>query len=252
MPAKIHPKLNNFLKMQDNIQIKEEIKKRTFEECLPIIDALLQKRKYRWQLTGLTWIGWDDVAQILRIHVFNKWELYDQSQKIEPWLNKIFSSQMINLARNNFYRFSKPCLKCAFSENSDESCGFTKEGVQNESCPIYAKWLAKKKSAHDINLPVTLESHSQEVNALPHEHFDLEYAILNFHEKMKQALNKTEYKIYDLLYIQKLSEAEAAKQMGYKSHEASKVVGYNNFLRFKKRIMEKARKVKDEIDFIKT
>ena len=74
-------------------------KKLIFEECIEIIDAELQKRKNRWNLTSLAWMDYDDVSQIIRIHIHKKWNLYDQSKPLAPWLNRIISNQIKNIIK---------------------------------------------------------------------------------------------------------------------------------------------------------
>ena len=55
-------------------------KKLKFEDCIEQIDSEIRKRKSRWNLTALSWMDFDDVSQIIRIHIFKKWHLYDQSK----------------------------------------------------------------------------------------------------------------------------------------------------------------------------
>ena len=59
-------------------------KKLEFEECIEKIDHEITKRKNKWNLTAISWMDFDDVSQILRIHIFKKWHLYDQSQPLAP------------------------------------------------------------------------------------------------------------------------------------------------------------------------
>ena len=70
-----------------------------FEDCIDIIDTEITKRKNKWNLTALAWMDFDDVSQILRIHIFRKWHLYDQTKKLTPWINRIISNQIKNLIR---------------------------------------------------------------------------------------------------------------------------------------------------------
>ena len=44
-------------------------KKPKFEECITLIDAEIIKRRGKWNLTALGWMDFDDVSQILRIHI---------------------------------------------------------------------------------------------------------------------------------------------------------------------------------------
>ena len=45
-------------------------KKPKFEDFIGQIDIEIKKRKSKWNLTALSWMDFDDVSQILRIHIF--------------------------------------------------------------------------------------------------------------------------------------------------------------------------------------
>ena len=51
-------------------------KKITFEECIDTIDTEIAKRRGKWNLTSLSWIDFEDVSQIIRIHIY-EFELFD-------------------------------------------------------------------------------------------------------------------------------------------------------------------------------
>ena len=87
-----------------------------FENHIQVIDAEINKRRSKWNLSVLAWMDFQDVAQILRIHIYKKWHLYDQSKPLGPWLNRIISNQIKNLIRNNYGNYCRPCLKCAAAE----------------------------------------------------------------------------------------------------------------------------------------
>ena len=149
-------------------------KKPKFEECITLIDAEIIKRRGKWNLTALGWMDFDDVSQILRIHIYKKWNLYDPAKPLAPWLNRIISNQLKNLIRNNYGNFARPCLKCAAAEG-DNLCKIYEK--QDNSCPLYSHWEKTKKIAHDIKIPVSLENHTQEVANLPADKVDIEKAI---------------------------------------------------------------------------
>ena len=52
-------------------------KKPTFEESYDFVNQEIRKRSKKWSLTSLNWIDYDDVSQIIRIHIYEKWHLYD-------------------------------------------------------------------------------------------------------------------------------------------------------------------------------
>ena len=86
--------------------------------------------------------------------------------------------------------------------------------TQSEKCPLIK--LAKNKKLHDAKLPVAIENHSQEVHQKFDDSFDVIAASQKLHATMKILLKPLEWKVYKLLYIDGISEEEAAKQMGYK------------------------------------
>lgn len=86
-------------------------------------------------------MDFNDVSQILRIHINNKWPLYDQKQPLAPWVNRIISNQIKNLIRNNYGNYSRPCLKCSAAEGED-LCKIY--GKQCGACPLYKKWEKRK------------------------------------------------------------------------------------------------------------
>ena len=223
-------------------------KKLKFEECLDQINTEITKRKNKWNLTALAWMDFDDVAQILRIHIYKKWHMYDQTKKLCPWINRIISNQMKNLIRNNYGNYVRPCLKCAAAEG-DNLCRIY--GKQDSSCPLYKNWEMNKKSAYDTKLPLALENHSQEVYHMQHQQgMDMERCAELLHEAMIKNLKKNEWQVYELLYIKFVSEEETAKRMGYKTSEKNRSPGYKQIKNIKKSIIKKVKKVMDrgEID----
>ena len=136
-------------------------KLKTFEQVLPEINKEIAKRASRWTLTSISWLDYEDIAQILRIHIYKKFFMWDQTRPLAPWVNVIISNQTKNLVRNLYGNYSKPCLTC--SENQGGSlCGLF--GTQCNTCPLYAKWERGKKRAHDVKLTLPLENHQQEVH----------------------------------------------------------------------------------------
>ena len=89
------------------------VDKKDFEDFIDTIDEEIKKRKSKWKLTSITWMDFDDISQILRIHIYKKWHLYDPAKPLAPWLNRISPNQIKNLIRNNYANYARPCLKCA-------------------------------------------------------------------------------------------------------------------------------------------
>ena len=213
--------------------------KLSFEDKISEINQEINKRRHKWNLTTLAWMDFSDVSQILRIHIYKKWNLYDPKKPLAPWVNRIVSNQIKNLIRNNYGNYSRPCLRCAAAEQED---GCTIYASQCSKCPLYAKWEKSKKSAHDIKLPVALENHTQEVHNIIEDEIDIEKTAKNIHTKMQQILKPIEWKFYELYYIKHKSEEESAKLMGYKTTEKNRKIGYKQVKNLKKSIMIKVKK----------
>tara|TARA_R100000808_G_C2149959_1_gene158527 strand:+ start:2766 stop:3491 length:726 start_codon:yes stop_codon:yes gene_type:complete len=219
-----------------------------FEDCYDIINEEIAKRRGKWNLSVISWMDFEDVSQILRIHIYKKWHLYDQSKNLKPWIRTIIGNQIKNLIRNNYTNFVKPCVKCAAAV---EETGCNLYGKQSSDCPLYKNWEKNKKSGYQAKMPLSLENHPQEVYCLPSSNeFNLEISIKNLSKKMKEVLKPHEWKIYCYLYVDNLSDLEVAKKMGYKTSEKNRSPGYKQIKNVKKKIISKAKECieNDEID----
>jgi len=225
------------------------IKKFKFEDKIDEINQEILKRKNKWSLTSISWMDFSDVSQILRIHINNKWNQYDQKKPLAPWVNRIITNQIKNLIRNNYGNFSRPCLRCSAYEG-ENLCSIY--GKQSNSCALYAKWSKSKKGAYDTKLPVSIENHHQEVNSRPVDTINIDQSIKNVNLKMQTKLKPNEWIYYRMVYIENKSEIEAAKALGYKTTEKDRDIGYKQIKNLKKSIVAKVKKYiyNDEIDII--
>ena len=227
-------------------------KKIRYEDRVSVIDQELQKRRHKWHLNAVAWFDFEDVEQIIRFHIFKKWDQWDQKRPLEPWVNRIISNQLKNILRNNYSNFARPCLNCPFSQsNQQESangnlCAFTASGTQCGECKLYAKWEKGKKHAYDIKLPLALENHHQEVFSIASTEFDLSNSITKLHVEMKFIIffNK------EILFVKNLSEDEVAKKLGYTTNEKNRKAGYKQIKNLKKMFKEKAVTVIKQKDII--
>jgi len=212
--------------------------KERFEKSIHLINSEINKRKNKWTLSALNWIDFEDVSQIIRFHIFKKWELYDAKKPMLPWVNRIISNQIKNLIRNNYGNYARPCLKCAAAVG-DNGCRIYTS--QNDSCPMYKSWYKTKKNAYDLKMAVSIEDHSFEINNQPCNSSDMQRASENLHIKMKQILKPIEWKVYDLLYINNKSEEQVCKVLNFKYDKNAKTA-YNKQLRnIQKSIIKKAK-----------
>lgn len=231
---------------------KKKITRISFEESIDIIDSEISKRKHRWHLTAIAWMDFEDIAQRLRIHIYNKWDHWDTSRPLRPWLNQVINHQMTNMLRNHYSNFTRPCLKCRFN-TGEYGCSIY--GTQNNSCKDYKKWEKSKKSAYDIKFPISIHSPNFDKpettleNLLQNREFsyNIEHNIPLFHDLMKKNLSNIEWKVYDLLFLKNLEEIEIAQKMGYKLSYKDGRPSYRQISKIKSKILQKARQVIKEL-----
>lgn len=213
-------------------------KKVQLEDCLDLIDREVKKRRSRWNLTALAWMDFDDVSQIIKIHICKKWDLYDPSKPLAPWINRIISNQIKNLIRNNYGNFCRPCLKCAAAEPNDLCYIY---GSQCNKCPLYANWEKNKKIAYETKLPSSIESIKVGISEREDKNVDFQKAIENLNSNLKKILKENEWIIYENIFLLGKSEKYVADLLGYKTNEANRNPGYKQIKNIKKKIVEKAK-----------
>ncbi len=220
----------------------------TFEESIDIINQEIFKRRNKWTLTAIQWMDYQDIAQILRIHINKKWYLWDQTRPIRPWLHALIVNQISNLVRNIYSNHSRPCLRCAAAEGENLCNIYT---TQCSACPLYKNWLKTKKGAHDVKLPVALEYHINEVANRPEQLIDIEKVAKLLHDKMILVLKPKEYEVYKYLFIDGKEEEELGEFLGLKTSESARKAGYRQVKNIKDSIMVKVRKMiyGGEVDF---
>lgn len=215
------------------------------ENHIDFISKEIEKRRSKWTLSALSWMDFDDVKQIILIHISKKWEQYDSKKPLINWISVIISNQFKNLLRNVYGNYSRPCLKCSAMEGN-ENCRIY--GTQNSACSLYKKWENGKRYAYNTRLPLPIENHSQEVSEMPHQEFDLEKSAAQIHEKMKKILTKHDFWLYDMIFIKHLTDEEILSRPFFKIRKNS---GKTTIKIFKKSILEKVKQIinSDEIDF---
>jgi len=227
--------------------LTDKKKKLTYEDCHEIIIEEISKRRHKWFLTSISWMDFDDVIQIISSHVYVKWDKFDQSKPLKPWLNKTISNQLKNILRNNYSNFVRPCMSCPFnlsgSGGEDGACSFTKSGAQDSSCPLFLKWEKTKKSAYDIKLPLSIDAEEVQYRELQDVHTEIQTPEKRLHQEMKKILPERQFIIYEMLFILHQSEEEVAIKMGYKTSETGRKAGYNQIKNLKKQFKEKARHI---------
>ncbi len=209
-----------------------------FEACINLINTEILKRKNKWTLSTLNWIDFEDVSQIIRFHIYKKWNLYDESKPILPWINRIISNQIKNLIRNNYGNYARPCLKCAAALGENECRIY---GKQDQGCPMFKNWLKTKKNAYDLKMAVSIEDHSYEINNQLSLDTDIQKATENLHKKMKEILKPVEWKVYELLYINHKTEEQVCRILKFKYDKKAKSTYNKQLKNIQKSIIKKAK-----------
>jgi len=219
------------------------MKRLVFEDCYSVINNELEKRRYKWTLKARLDFDYDDVKQLIMIHIYEKWHLYDQTKPLVNWLNTIITNQIINLLRNSYYSHVKPCVRCS-AALPDDGCALFIE--QCSSCPLYAQWEKSKKYKYNALLPVTIENHINEVFDTPNQNIDLEKISVSFHERMIKILKGNELIVYKGLFMEDKSEEEMGKLLGLSSGEKNRKSRYKRIQQIKKAIMIKVKKLLED------
>lgn len=223
-----------------------------FEDAIEIIDRLLAARERTWKLKAVVWFDFEDVKQKIRIHIAKKWDQWDKSRPIEPWINVIITRQMINEIRNNYKSFARPCLECP-NKDCENQCSLSQDGSPIKSCEAYAKWEKRGKRACDVKLTLPIQNHLQDIYKNPAqntESFDLNTSIDNLNSEMHKILSVKQYNIYKMLFIDKIDEEYLASVMNWKTNEKNRKAGYNQILNLKKYFMGLAKKIIAEKDIL--
>ena len=241
MPKKSQNKTNKQAEQKE-----EKSKPKFYEDFSEIIDQELRKRSKNWFLTSVSWVDFDDVCQIIRAHIHKKWDQWDQSRPIKPWLNKIIANQMKNILRNHYSNYARPCLNCPFNSDAEyHLCSFTESGEQDKTCPLYKKWEQSKKHAFNVKITLSLEHHIHEVDSSPEGYLgmDLQSATSRLIGELKKELNSRQFQAFNLLFIDNLTDEEVADKMGFKSTEVGRKAGYKQIKNLKKTLKDKAARI---------
>lgn len=224
--------------------------RKTFEEMYEEIDAFIESRRSKWRLKAISWMDYADVAQVIRIHIFKKWHLWDQDRPIGPWVNRIVSNQIKNMIRNTYSSSSRPCFGCEYNTSpaaklvENGTCSFTKNGSQCNDCGLFAKWEKTKKAMHNVKVPVSLEGHKNTyLSAQAPIEYNFERANKNLHNLMKEELSDRHYFIYKMMFIDKLPDSEIAKVLNFKTSEVGRQAGYKQIKNIKNNLYKRAQHI---------
>ena len=216
-------------------------KKKKYEDYQDLIDHAVKKQKSRWRLEAIKWFDFEDVEQVVKSHIAQKWHMWDQSRPLEPWLSRVITNRMWNLIRNHYGSYIKPCSTCIYAR--DELCAKTFSGNQDVSCGDYAKWLKKKKFGLELKTASSLDDNEIVVNVKCSSYFDYDTDVERFNYKMRKKLGEKLYKAYYMLYFEDCSEEDVAKYMGYKLSDTNRKIGYRQVKNLKSKFQKIAIKI---------
>ncbi len=213
---------------------------KTFEECYSEIDKIVEKLRKQWTFKATVIKDFDDVKSEIITHIWKKWHLYDQARPLGGWAATTAKHQFFNILRNIYLVTGSPCLRCPCNLGNSMCSIYGQQGIE---CALYKKWYFSKRHAHDVKMPLPLENHAQEVSNLPDVNGNLETEMEHLHFKLKDVLTKSEWEIYYRLYILHKSDEETAKELGFKTSENGRPIGYKRLMQVKAIIVKKARKL---------
>jgi hypothetical protein len=220
----------------------------TYEDFSDIIDAAIKRQQFKWRLKAVKWFDFEDVEQVIKLHIAKKWHMWDQERPLEPWIGRIISNQIRNLVRNHYGNYIKPCSSCKFARGDD--CSATLSKKQDSSCSIYAKWEKSKKTGLELKIPLSTEDFVKEVRGREYTDFDFDGSLAKLDVQMKIKLTPNHYIAYRMLYFEEKTEEDVARFMGYKISPQKKKLGYRQVKNLKKKFLETAMEILEQQDII--
>jgi hypothetical protein len=213
-----------------------------FEDKIDVIEAELNKKRERWKFNFVHDVDFDDVKQIILIHISKKWDKWDQERPIEPWLSKVINHQINNLIRNTFGKLAPPCYGCPFNMGGDE-CLFCSSGIKSQECSQFSKWTKTKKGGYDMRMAVSIDSPDYSERNDPHAQVSQVESIFDeFHKKMRGLLSGKYLEAYQILYVDGKSEEYLAKKFKFTTNESKRKPGYRQIANIKREILQVAKK----------
>ncbi len=209
-----------------------------YEDFSEVIDAAIKRQQYKWRLNAVKWFDFDDVQQIIKLHISKKWYMWDQERPLEPWIGRIISNQIRNLVRNHYGNYVNPCPEYQLSPHD------------SSNCKICQKWQKSKKNALGLKIPLSTEDFVKEVTGRKYIDFDFSSSLDKLNIEMEVRLSSIHYKAYRMLYFERNTEEDVAKFMGYKISAQKRKLGYRQVKNLKKKFLEVAMEILREQDII--
>jgi len=229
-----------------------------FEDHIDTIRHEIDRRKHKWRLTEtILWMDWEDVHMKILEHIHKKWYQFDPKKAaLHHWLNRIISHQIINMIRNVYSSFQSPCIRCPHNKGGDRCEVF---GIQySPDCSTFNKWFSSKRYKLEIEFAQSQDAQipGDENNNLKRELVSKECSFLDFDTKipefnalLKEKLKPIEWKAYNYLFIEHMSDIQCAKCLGYNTSGNKQSPGYKAVLKIKTAIYKAAKDVVLNMEF---
>lgn len=219
-----------------------------YEDYQDQINDAVSKQRSRWKLEAIRWIDYEDVSQIIKSHIAEKWHMWDQSRPFRPWVNRLITNQIWNQIRKHYGSFIKPCVRCPYAR--DENCLFTASGEQDTSCAEYAKWAKKKKNGLELKTASSIEDSTVQISEKYDSSFDYKLYLEKLDQFMKIKLSDQHYKAYKMIFFDKATEQEVAEFMGYKLSKKTDDIGHRQVKNLKRKFADMAKQILKNEDIL--
>lgn len=231
----------------------------TYEDKREVIDGLLASREKKWKdycsSHKISYMNYQDVCQIIRLHFYNKIDQYDPKQPFENWANRIISNQFKNISQNHYGKYAPPCVSPKMCGNNEGGglCSKTKSKTQCAECPLYAKWEKKKQIGYNIQFAgstehESFEFHQGEIDSS--RSVDEEASINSFHQKMFESLPEKLKQLYQWVCVERVTDEELAALMQLKTTEKGRIAGYRQVTNIRRDLLKRGRRIMEDFDFI--
>ena len=228
--------------------------KQFYEDKSSEIDSILLSKKSFWTLDAISHIGYDDVCQIIRIHIYNKFEQWKQTEPFAPWVSRLINNQIINLKTKFYGKHAPPCSTCEFNLGNGQ-CSLTISKIADSECEKFRKWKIKKESAYRIMLAESTDKAYDEdpdgegrIRIESQISPDYVRASEKLHFLVMEKLDSNKRDLYKWFFIENRTDSFVAEKMGFKTTEKNKSPGYKQISNLKKSLIERAKKIMSETD----
>lgn len=214
----------------------------TFEDKISVINSEIDKKRERWKFNFIHDIDYDDVRQIILIHIHKKWDQWEQNRPLEPWLSKTITNQINNMIRNTFGKLAPPCYGCPFNTGGD-ACLFCSSGVKTSECVPFGKWEKTKKSGYNMRMAVSMSSDDFcEKHEPQSQTSQTELVFDDFHKKLQPLLSDRCREVYRMIYMEGKTDEDVAKRFNFVTNEKNRKPGYRQIANMKREIISTAKK----------